>query len=405
MSLVTRCTSCGTLFKVVADQLKISEGWVRCGQCATVFDAQANLQVSPPNATPSPPSAPSARFSSPSLPQTPSQIIPATPSPALQETQAISPQPAVLGSLKEDSQHIARRVHAQPIDSGAGSPVSSSSASASFQPGALRNAADLDSETGPSTASWAASDYAQISALLSPAETRSETSSEAPFASADSINTSAASVLATPSVLNSSVPANTWPEDLLKGNDTATAPDFVQQAQRAARWRSPWMRLSLSLVGLVLLTLLTLQVVIQEKDRIAALRPNTQAWLEQLCVYADCQVQALKRIEALTVDASSFNRINKNNAVLEAVTQSFKLAVTLKNTDTVPIAAPHIELSLQDTQDQPILRRVLSPADLGIMTDVIAASQDMQGSLTLQIDTLQLAGKRIHGYRVLAFYP
>jgi predicted Zn finger-like uncharacterized protein len=43
MSLVTRCTACGTLFKVVADQLKISQGWVRCGQCAHVFDAQANL--------------------------------------------------------------------------------------------------------------------------------------------------------------------------------------------------------------------------------------------------------------------------------------------------------------------------------------------------------------------------
>ena len=57
MSLVTRCTSCGTLFKVVADQLKISDGWVRCGQCATVFDAQANLvdmQTVPPPAPDTP---------------------------------------------------------------------------------------------------------------------------------------------------------------------------------------------------------------------------------------------------------------------------------------------------------------------------------------------------------------
>jgi predicted Zn finger-like uncharacterized protein len=44
MSLITRCPACGTLFKVVPDQLRISEGWVRCGHCADVFDASAHLQ-------------------------------------------------------------------------------------------------------------------------------------------------------------------------------------------------------------------------------------------------------------------------------------------------------------------------------------------------------------------------
>lgn len=44
MSLITRCPACGTMFKVVPDQLRISEGWVRCGHCADVFDASAHLQ-------------------------------------------------------------------------------------------------------------------------------------------------------------------------------------------------------------------------------------------------------------------------------------------------------------------------------------------------------------------------
>lgn len=43
MSQITRCPSCATTFKVVADQLRISEGWVRCGQCKEVFDASAHL--------------------------------------------------------------------------------------------------------------------------------------------------------------------------------------------------------------------------------------------------------------------------------------------------------------------------------------------------------------------------
>ena len=43
MSLATRCTSCGTAFRVVQDQLKVSEGWVRCGRCDAVFNALKGL--------------------------------------------------------------------------------------------------------------------------------------------------------------------------------------------------------------------------------------------------------------------------------------------------------------------------------------------------------------------------
>ena len=43
MSLATRCTSCGTVFRVVQDQLKVSEGWVRCGRCDNVFNALESL--------------------------------------------------------------------------------------------------------------------------------------------------------------------------------------------------------------------------------------------------------------------------------------------------------------------------------------------------------------------------
>lgn len=44
MSFITQCPACETQFKVAPDQLKVSEGWVRCGQCQHVFDASLNLQ-------------------------------------------------------------------------------------------------------------------------------------------------------------------------------------------------------------------------------------------------------------------------------------------------------------------------------------------------------------------------
>lgn len=43
MSLATRCPVCSTVFRVVQDQLKVSEGWVRCGRCAKVFNAFEGL--------------------------------------------------------------------------------------------------------------------------------------------------------------------------------------------------------------------------------------------------------------------------------------------------------------------------------------------------------------------------
>jgi predicted Zn finger-like uncharacterized protein len=43
MSLATRCFACGTVFRVVQDQLKVSEGWVRCGRCNEVFNALDSL--------------------------------------------------------------------------------------------------------------------------------------------------------------------------------------------------------------------------------------------------------------------------------------------------------------------------------------------------------------------------
>lgn len=42
-NLATRCPVCATVFRVVPDQLRVSDGWVRCGRCAEVFNAAERL--------------------------------------------------------------------------------------------------------------------------------------------------------------------------------------------------------------------------------------------------------------------------------------------------------------------------------------------------------------------------
>lgn len=48
MSQSTRCPACHARFKVVADQLRISDGWVRCGECGEIFDATSSLEILEP---------------------------------------------------------------------------------------------------------------------------------------------------------------------------------------------------------------------------------------------------------------------------------------------------------------------------------------------------------------------
>ena len=83
MSLATRCTACGTVFRVVQDQLKVSEGWVRCGRCDEVFNALEGLfdleRDAPPEWRPPTPPAPAPIATAP-VPATPSfQPLPEPP--------------------------------------------------------------------------------------------------------------------------------------------------------------------------------------------------------------------------------------------------------------------------------------------------------------------------------------
>lgn len=39
MTWIVRCPECGTIYKLVPDQLKIAKAWLRCGQCQHAFDS------------------------------------------------------------------------------------------------------------------------------------------------------------------------------------------------------------------------------------------------------------------------------------------------------------------------------------------------------------------------------
>ena len=189
----------------------------------------------------------------------------------------------------------------------------------------------------------------------------------------------------------------------------AETPDFVREAQRAARWRSPWVRAGLGLVALALLAVLAAQLALHERARLAAMEPRAKPWLDKLCqieLYTRgqaCNVGALQQIESIVVDASTFNKLR-----FDSSSETYRLAASLKNTSALPLAMPAVEVSFTDSQEKVLLRRVLSATDFGAgaqQAQSIPAGGEFAGVSTLVVDVPALAGGKITGYRLLAFYP
>jgi predicted Zn finger-like uncharacterized protein len=364
MSLITRCPACGTLFKVVADQLKMSQGWVRCGQCAEVFDAQGHMAGGV--------SAPSA------LAPLQTEITTVVAESTLAEAKAAESATEATEATATDktaSTGEATDIHApapSQLPAASLSDFADSNWYNTVNPPAPQSRADVADSGAPSSFSPrdSADQVARVGANSSP-------HSHQPITK--------------PGLL---------PEGAQAALPVDELPSFVRQAQRAQRWRSPWVRALLLLVAGALLTALAAQIAVQERDRIASQEPLALPWLKELCTVVGCTVGPLKHIEAVVVDASSFNKLRSDGKL-----ELYKLSVNLKNTSALSVAIPHIELSLNDAQDQPVLRRVLNPADLGSAQSVLAPTAELAGSSTVAVDSSQLAGARIAGYRVWAFYP
>lgn len=251
MTLATRCTSCGTTFKVVQDQLKVSAGWVRCGRCNEVFNAIEGLfEV---GAVTSAPTATTATIAPMATVAT--LAAPANPLPTTREIPA-----GVAGVAKA----------------------------------AAPPAADPAAELTP-PAPESVSVLVPVSAALpeSPAQVagwRVEVSAPAP----------------TPAVPNDS--REHAPEQAPE-TTTELTPGFVRQADRAQRWRRPGVRLALAAAALLLTLSFAAQLALQYRDTLAAEWPASRPWLVQACELTGCSIEPLRRIAALSVESSGLDQL------------------------------------------------------------------------------------------------
>ncbi len=181
-------------------------------------------------------------------------------------------------------------------------------------------------------------------------------------------------------------------DDSPEGTSGADEVSFVRAAKRKAFWRRPLVRTGLGVIAMVLLCTLTLQMVLQERDRIAAMDVRVRPWLQRLCEPLQCTLAPLRQISDVVIESSSFNKARGD---------SYQLVFVIKNRATLPLSMPAMELTLTDTQDQPVLRRVFLPQEMGAPAELPALGE-WTSSVAVVVTT---GGARVAGYRLLAFYP
>lgn len=323
------------MFKVVPDQLRISDGWVRCGQCSEIFNASQHLVSGDPSRSTAPP----------------------PPSPGPENRAAPSPAAGPVQSERADADTGVATTVAPPIP-------------AAHAPDAP-DAAAIATEADPQEPHWAEPDTA-VDANDPPA---------APFKLP-------AGYLDDPLLPPTPDP---WPEPAVAAADVS----FMREGGADSFWKRRPVRLALVVLAVVLTAALVTQFLLHERNRIAQIEPSTRPVLTALCALAGCELGPLRQIESIVIDSSTFGRLRADN---------YRLGFSLRNTAPVDVAMPAIELSLTDTQDQALIRRVILPAEFGAQAPALAAGSDWSGTLALSVRPAANTD-HIAGYRLLAFYP
>jgi predicted Zn finger-like uncharacterized protein len=380
MSLATRCSSCGTSFRIVQDQLKVSEGWVRCGRCNAVFNALEGLfdlgRDAPADWKEGSDSSGDAAAASESTARA-------------GDAEEASPPPRE--EQFEKTLRFPPAAEAPPAAKGRRAPLSAP-------------VGDADGDGGSGDQEEPAAHLGElltdpIDARLFGPRKRTEHPkpkpavelggrdrvefSDARFDSdlfADNAPDGEADLVIVPATDAGALPL-----------ESATHPEFVRRADRRARWQSGKVRAVLVVVALLAAAVLALQVVHHHRDTIAARSPSLRASLVSWCRVAGCRIEAPRHIEDVIVESTALTRAPSPD--------TFVLAVTLRSRSAVPVTMPSIDLALTDASGRLVARRVLAPRDLN-------AAEVLQPNAEAGLQVLLTAGAAgVVGYTVEIFYP
>ncbi|MCC4117929.1 zinc-ribbon domain-containing protein [Aromatoleum toluclasticum] len=406
--MLARCPACHTVFRVRSEQLRTHHGQVRCGSCLVPFDALKNLieEPLPPEAPRTPETAPDRSdrffvledkaadaFSDQLDFELPDALVPQRAAQreaedARQEPAEHPPPPP----LPPDSAKDERRAAAVPSAPAENlNPVIDAPRTPGGTDGSLREPAHPGEEKIDTAArrkgvrSWRDIDHREEP---EPAEEAAPDTLMPSFASPDRIE---------PGIPTLPDPEEDFPADESRPAPaeppTDTEDDFADYAPPA---RAPARRALTGLAIGLLGGMLAVQLLYLFRADFAREWPSLRPVLVKACHALGCTVELPHIASLISVESSDLQSEPGKAA-------HFVLNAAIRNRAPHPLAWPHLELTLTDARDRPLVRRVLTPQEWFPGADLeqgFAAGRDIAVTLPFAADGLGATG-----YRIYAFYP
>jgi predicted Zn finger-like uncharacterized protein len=362
MALATKCPQCGALFRVVADQLKLRGGLVRCGQCRAVFDAIGSLtyldeaslaqsRTGPVGAKPSDVPTPSSEDAAAARqalgPSTTLRISPVAPATLAGN---VAPRIELPRPPPEEPALVRRRAKA---------------------------AARAITETRESTETPATG--SRVPTLLASNEVRPAAPASEGLPAVD--------------VVPPAPPLADTAAD--EAAPTEPAPRFARPR------RDPTRGFSVVFGGgsVVLAALAVLQLTVIFRSELMVHWPQSRLLLVDLCSVFRCTVSWPTQADQLAVIGTELQAI--------AGTDALELTAVVRNRASFRQALPAVEVTLTDARNRALARKVFSPADyLASAGEPSARLQEGIGpgsDLTIRI-LFEARGLTPAGFLVYPFY-
>lgn len=164
-------------------------------------------------------------------------------------------------------------------------------------------------------------------------------------------------------------------------------------ANGPARTRMAGWGVASGLLGLILIG----QIGFHFRGELALFFPVLRPVVTELCSTLNCTLPLPKRAELVSIESSDLQADPASPGVMI-------LTATLRNRAGFPQSLPSLELTLTDTQDQPLARRVLGVPDYAgrdaNMETAFAGNSELPVKVFLEASSLKATG-----YRLYLFYP
>jgi len=393
MALATQCPHCGTVFRVAADQLKLRGGIVRCGACQLIFDGNAglvDLAKAPQPASAAALDAPAPESSEPPVAQddAPAQPPSADIAPAGEEQQPVY-------TLELDHTFAPHGILPQAAPA---SDEASESEDLDTDTAVLEPLVDEAPEAAPSAA---ADEAPESESVATPARAddapplllRESAGGSPPIVAPPPPVTPRTRALEARARRSKLTPTRIEESPKLRVPDS-DEPEFVRRGRQREE-SGKTVRIALALGSVLLLLALAAQAVFSFRDVLSARYPALRPMLASSCALLGCRIELPARPDQLVIETGELITLGGN---------AYTLNTLLRNQGDMALAWPSIELTLNDADDKPLVRRVFGPRDYAGAAASSPAGFGARAEQPVKIH-FRLEGLTPSGYHIAVFYP